>query len=167
MSQRFSRSATDELRRDLDTFRGDFERLRAEVSELWARATLGDWRFVLDRLSSARGLSVLLVIVVVAVLVRLVRRMPAKRERAVRPMEESRTIPPELIDGLKALDRDWKKLGLARPPSRAPLEHWLALPKDKVPPEFRSRSRRFIDCFYRASFGSEEISAEEIEALEG
>ncbi len=111
------------------------ERLRVEVSELWARAMLGDWRYVFDRFSSGRWLAALMLVAVAVVLARFVRRFWVKKDRVFRLAEESQAIPPELIDGLKDLDREWKKLGLARPASRAPLEHWLSLPDDKIPPE--------------------------------
>jgi transglutaminase-like putative cysteine protease len=157
----------EELHAGLGTgwFREVFERLSVEVSELWARAMLGDWRFVLARLSSGRWLTALFLVVVAAGVIRWARRLRVKENRIYKPVEESQVIPSELIDGLKALDREWKKLGLARPTSRAPLEHWLSLPDDKIPSELRHRSRRLIDCFYRASFGNETITVEELESL--
>jgi hypothetical protein len=142
------------------------ERVRVEVSELWTRAMLGDWRFVLDRLSSGRWLTALFLVLSAAAVIRLARRLRVKGDRIYKPAEESQAVPSELVDGLKALDREWKKLGLARPTSRAPLEHWHSLPEDKVPPGLRHRSRRLIDCFYRASFGGETISVEELESLQ-
>ncbi len=146
-------------------FRRTVERLRVAVSELWVRAMLGDWRFVLDRFSSRRWLVALMLVAAAAVVARFVRRFRVKKDRVYRPVEESRAVPSELIDGLKALDREWKKLGLARPASRAPLEHWRSLPDEKVPSDLRHQSRRLIDCYYRASFGGETVSADELRTL--
>ncbi len=89
----------------------------------------------------------------------------SRRKRRVVVEGESRAVPAELVQWLKELDSGWKKRGWARPPTRAPLEHLLQLPSDDVSAETFDAARSIIDCYYRAAFRGDEVSAEELEAL--
>jgi len=68
-------------------------------------------------------------------------------------------IPPELRDLMGRLDRHWKRTGHPRPPSRAPLEHLLALP------EAARAGRALVDAVYRCRYGGQAPSAGELESL--
>ena len=104
--------------------------------------------------------------VVAATTQRFIRRWWAARRKGSLVVEvASRPVPAELSDWLKQLDRDWKKRGWARPPTRAPLEHLLQLPSDDVSAETFHAARKVIDCYYRAAFRGDEVSVEELATL--
>ena len=161
----------EELHADLGGgwFKETWESLKARFSELWLRFLLGDWRYLLRPLVSLLWkpwLWVLVVVVLLATTHRFLRGWwAARRKRRVVVEGESRAVPAELAQWLKDLDSVWKKRGWARPATRAPLEHLMQLPSDDVSAETFVAARRLIDCYYRAAYRGDEVSAEELEAL--
>jgi transglutaminase-like putative cysteine protease len=137
---------------------GLWERLRAWVAELVAQVKLGGLWAALRR----RALPFLSLVAALALgwllwrtrgRWRLARRGP--RAAAV----DAAPMPPELRDLLDRLDRHWKRSGHPRPPSRAPLEHLLALP------EAARTGRDFVDALYRFRYGGRPPSADELALL--
>jgi hypothetical protein len=161
----------EELHADLGggRLKETLESLKARFSELWLRFLIGDWWYLLRPLVSLLWkpwLWLLVAVMLLATTQRFVRQWwTARRKRALVKEAESRPIAAELIQWLKELDSDWKKQGWPRPPNRAPLEHLLQLPKDDVSAETFSAARQVIDCYYRAAFRGDDVSAEELEAL--
>jgi hypothetical protein len=150
-------------------FKEVLESLKARFSELWLRFLIGDWRYLLRPIVSLLWRPWLWVLVAVILLVTTHRFIQhwwsARRKRGKVVDDESRPVPAELVKLVKELDSDWKKQGWERPPNRAPLEHLLQLPEDDVSAETFSAARQVIDCYYRAAFRGDDVSADELEAL--
>jgi hypothetical protein len=83
-------------------------------------------------------------------------RRLAPRRRALPPAFTD-ALDPALTDLLATLDHRWTALGVARPPSRAPLEHAQGLP-----PSLRDASLPAVDCFYRGCFAGASLRPDEI-----
>jgi hypothetical protein len=64
------------------------------------------------------------------------------------------------------LEAAWTELGFARPASRPLLEHARSLPDAKIPSALRSIGIDIIRAFYRAAFGHERVSTDELADLE-
>ena len=78
----------------------------------------------------------------------------------------SRTTPTELEALLRELDAVLEKLGQARPEHTAPLEHWLSLSRDEIPPSLQEVGSNVIDLYYRTVFGGSEVDHQEVFALQ-
>ena len=167
------------LRAQLRTTRWDdiSEWIQAELAEISVRVRQGDWRAAfrwawagaktllvsLGMLGMAFLLAAsLLVLVGVA---RSWRKSRGRRAGPPRPAVELEPTAKELADLMWRLDSLWAQKGLARPESRAPLEHLAAIPPEQIPSEVREACRKIVECFYRAVFGGCRVSAEETQEL--
>ncbi|HLY12060.1 MAG TPA: transglutaminaseTgpA domain-containing protein [Planctomycetota bacterium] len=84
-------------------------------------------------------------------------RIGPKRTRV--PATGDAAVPPGVRELLGRLDRVWKRSGHPRPASRAPLEHWRALP------ESARSGREIVDAIYRCRYGGWTPSPEELAVL--
>src|SRR5208282_5327857 len=96
----------------------------------------------------------------------------ARRRRVRRPLRSAAapnlpadSIPAELRALFNKVDDLWARQGMARPATRAPLEHLMSIPPDKFSPPVREASGKIVDCFYRCCFGGFPILPAEIEGL--
>lgn len=146
------------------------EWMAAAASEVWVRVRQGDWRGAVASLrqgikalvrvmgSAAWGIVLLALLMAAAWLWRKRawprwRRQQVARTSAAAPLKE-------FLDVLK---RCWDAAGYPRPASRGLLEHAEAMPAA----EFRDLSRRYVNAYYRASFGNATGEVRELEELSG
>jgi hypothetical protein len=140
------------------------ERVTAVVAEINVRLRAGDWQWLMRLLKSPIILVPVLLFLGVAAVRRYRRRLGWRRRRAVYE-KQSVALPPELIDWMARLDREWKRRNVPRPATQAPLEHVMGLPADKIPSGVRETSLRVIDGYYRAAFRGDRIPAEDLALL--
>ncbi|MGA3324659.1 MAG: transglutaminaseTgpA domain-containing protein [Terriglobia bacterium] len=93
------------------------------------------------------------------------RRVPGPRHTAAAPLKPGDSVPAELGALVNQVEGLWADQGLARPVSRAPLEHLRSIPPDKLSPQIREVSGKIVECFYRCCFGGLQISPAEIQGL--
>jgi hypothetical protein len=137
---------------------GLWERIKAWASALIAVVKLGGFWALLRRGAWWVGGGVA-VVIASALLWRgrgSLRLRPKGPRGARAPAVE---LPPELQELLGRLDRHWKRSGHPRPPSRAPLEHLLALP------EAARTGRELVDALYRCRYGGRAPTTEELAGL--
>ena len=149
------------------------EWLSAETQEIWMLLRQGDWRgaaaalwqgivTVARAVFSRGGLIALLVLLAVAAAIlgrRWLWKVSWSRGRPRPPTGQSAGVRWQPL--LEVLKRCWEEVGFPRPASRGLLEHLESIPQEKVSAEFRDLSRRFVDAYYRVSFGGAQISAAE------
>jgi hypothetical protein len=140
------------------------ERLAAAVAEVNVRLRAGDWQWLVRLVKSPFLLVPVLVFLGVTAVRRFRQRLGWRRRRAVYE-KQAVALPPELVDWMSRLDREWKKRNVPRPLTKAPLEHVLGLPADKISSGVRETSLRVIDCYYRAAFRGDRVPAEDLAAL--
>ena len=139
------------------------EGVRAAGSQAWALLSTGEWKELASRSVGVLGRSIerlltaplagaaAAVALVVGGVLWLRRRR--RRTRGVgRPRDEATPVPPELRALLQRLERHWARAGVARPPSRALLEHVQRLPASTLPASAIDTSRRVADAYYQAAF---------------
>jgi hypothetical protein len=120
------------------------------------------WIFV-DHLERAL---ILFALIFMAVAATRRRRLVARSVRGVAgPAPEADPIPVELRALVSRVDDLWATRGVARPVSRAPLEHWQAIPADKLTPQLREASRKVIECFYLCCFAGVRVPPGKIQEL--
>ena len=108
------------------------------------------------------GIVILACIAVVAVGVLIARRWGRRRVGSKKTKAATAAvdgIPPELRELMGRLDRAWSRSGHPRPPSRAPLEHWLTVP------EPARSGRELVEAVYRCRYGGQAPTAEEVVSL--
>lgn len=93
------------------------------------------------------------------------RRVPSPRHAGAAPLRAADAIPAELSTLVNQVEGLWADQGLARPASRAPLEHLRGIPPDKLSPQIREVSGKIVECFYRCCFGGLQILPAEIQGL--
>jgi hypothetical protein len=140
------------------------ELVTAAVAEINVRLRTGDWQWLM-RMAKSPILLVPVFVFFGVIGIRYLRRRLRWRRRPTVAEEGSVALPRELMDCMARLDREWKKRHVPRPATRAPLEHALDLPADKLPAEVRETSLRVIDCYYRAAFRGDSIPAEDLVVL--
>ncbi len=99
-----------------------------------------------------------------------VRFLPKSRRRATgRPAKSFGRAPSvtsrEAQDLISLVDRLWVEKGLARPASRAPLEHLASLPAEKLGDEFRQACKSAVEYFYQISFGGSQPMPDRLQGL--
>ena len=131
--------------------------------ELWG-GICGIFRWVyLDR--PFRSLLIPAFLLIAAEYARRRRRMPSPRHAAEARLQAADAIPAELSALIHHVDSLWADQGLARPASRAPLEHLRSIPLDKLSPQVREASEKIVECFYRCCFGGLQIPPAEVQCL--
>jgi transglutaminase-like putative cysteine protease len=137
---------------------GVWQRFKGWISELTAIVKLvGLWTLARRGAMILAGVAALAGAAVLGVRGRRRRRL---RSRGPRPAGEGgEGLPPELRELLGRLDRQWRRSGHPRPPSRAPLEHLLGLP------EAARSGRGLVEVLYRCLYGGQAPSAEELAGL--
>jgi transglutaminase-like putative cysteine protease len=93
------------------------------------------------------------------------RRVPSPRQAAAAPLPAADAIPAELSALVNQIEGLWADQGLARPASRAPLEHLRGIPPDKLSPQIREACGKIVECFYGCCFGGWQILPTEIQRL--
>jgi hypothetical protein len=153
------------------------EWIRAELAEISVRFRQGDWRAAFrwvwaqtKTLLVSFGVlgAVLLLATFILMVVGVARSWRKSRGGRAGPPGAAAEWEPtakELADLMWRLDRLWAQRGLARPESRAPLEHLAAIPPERITAEVREACRKIVECFYRAVFGGFRVSAEETQEL--
>ncbi len=134
-----------------------WEWLQTTASELWSLLRHGDWRGLLRMLWSLLWRAAIALALAWGIIVAWrwwKRRVPATPGQ---PPVSSGALDPALTHLLAELDRRWAALGVARPASRAPLEHAQSLP-----PLMRDASLPVVDCFYRGCFAGAPLRPEEV-----
>ncbi len=118
---------------------------------------------VAQRAQAKTLLLVAFALAAVAAALRVAQRFRRARRRA----KPTRPRPgDELAHLLAGLDRAWARRGVARPPSRPPLEHLLQLDPDRVPPALLDVGRRVVDAYYRVRFAGGPVDPGEAETLQ-
>jgi len=148
-------------------FSAGLEWLKAPWAEMMARfGSAGLWAAVLwlgHELARLAGhirmiplaLSVGLILVLVAA-----RHWWRHRRRMVHGDQGRReTVPPELQDLIRRLDRAWARRGCPRPPSRAPLEHLRDVPPEKASPALCALAAELVSSIYGVLFAGQAFSA--------
>ena len=133
------------------------EWLRASVASLYVELRY----FETSRL--ARPLLGLGFLVVIAWTLKRLVRFVRTRQGSSRPTKQA--APSALEQLVRELDVELEGLGCSRPTSRAPLEHWLSLPSDAVPPTLRDTGLSIILTYYRNRFGGEALADGDLERL--
>jgi transglutaminase-like putative cysteine protease len=133
------------------------EQIRASAADLYASLRTFEWTSL-----GRPALLLAALIILFRAADGLARLRPwGGRRRASGP--DRTPTPIELL--AKELDGTLASLGCPRPPSRAPLEHFRRLPVEKLPLGLREASAAIVETYYRARFGGERISDDEIGAL--
>jgi transglutaminase-like putative cysteine protease len=158
-------------------FADGWEALQAFVREAWARFQQGTWPRIVAavarasrRTADAVGTrpfyaSVALAIAAVLAVGLWLRR---GRSRATRPgttLATSIAVPPDLKAAVGAIEKHWSRRGRPRPASSGLREHLDRLPTDALSPEERETSLLVVESYYRASFGGQLPSSEELAVL--
>jgi len=157
------------------------EWVAAKLAEISARFGQGDWRSALRWIWSLLGRLVhwavkdgwrfswpLFIALLLMLMVRRIRgRRPSftDRRRARAHPQDRLAAPSEITELMSRLDFLWARAGVARPRSRAPLEHLALIPAEKISSSLRETSRRIIDCLYRTSFGGVPFAPSETREL--
>ena len=161
---------------------GWFEDLKewsaAKLAEVMVYVRRNDWGALFDWLGQqlkALGEIVwtrsfgfaLLLLAVVYIVIRLAHRRRKAQPRSSLRASRAAVGPnsKEADELISFLDKLWARKGIARPPSRAPLEHVASLPAEKVGEDFRQACHRAVDYFYGISFGHAAPRNEELREL--
>lgn len=169
------------LHADLDRgwLEAAIEWLAGEFAELSIRLSAPDWLASFHWLwrgfkallrvvfGTKTGLVLILLAGLAALSVKIRRR---KRSLALEGAREALHDAPdaasvELADLMRRLDGVWARQGFARPASRAPLEHLVGIPPEKMTADLGETSRKVVDCFYRSFFGGTPIVPAELAEL--
>ena len=110
-----------------------------------------------------RGLSAAAVLLLVGLAGWLLRSLRAKRAH---PRVATTSSGFELAPLVARLDGLWAQHGVARPPSRAPLEHLNQIPDGRAPAPLLEVSREIVERYYRARFAGQAAGPDEVRALE-
>ena len=152
------------------------ESVRAAGAQAWALLSTGEWKELaarsvgavgrsLERLLRAPLAGAAAAVALVVGGVFWLRRL-RRRTRAVgRARDEATAVPPELRALLQRLERQWARAGVARPPSRALLEHVQRLSASALPAAAVDTSRRVADAYYQAAFAGRPPGRAAIEQL--
>jgi transglutaminase-like putative cysteine protease len=143
-----------------DVVDAGLEWLKGQWAAFWVALRFGDWRGRATLLGGALALAV----VVLAARVWLRRRRAGGKPPTPRDVDPV-SVRPEVRQLLAQADRLWARAGHARPASRAPLEHALSLPAERVPLELRDASLRIVQYYYQERFGGRPAPAEAIADL--
>jgi hypothetical protein len=71
-------------------------------------------------------------------------------------------VPGELRAILRSIESRWARAGWPRPAIKGLREHLDGLPADALPPEVRDLSSRVLSVYYRARFGAQAPTEEEL-----
>ena len=115
--------------------------------------------------SPFRNLLILAFLLILAALARRRLRTQSRRYAAAAAPPPADAVPTELSALVRQVDGLWADQGLARPASRAPLEHLRGIPPDKLSPQVREVSGKIVECFYRYCFGGMPVSPTVVEEL--
>ncbi|MGE5125258.1 MAG: transglutaminase-like domain-containing protein, partial [Betaproteobacteria bacterium] len=154
------------------------ERLRAALSEAWARLTgpgvVSFLRWLADGLASLGRAAVERPLLLAGLALVLASRRIARwlrsqygRRRSLRQARAASGVPRELREAIADLERLWRRLGRPRPPSRGLREHALAqqLPAAVSSAPAAEAGRNLIELYYRARFGGQPPAPEEVGRL--
>jgi hypothetical protein len=161
-------------------FNNTVEWMQAKFAEVMIRVTSSNWRstvaWLWGGISAAahwllftrKGLGLCALSLSVWIGRQVYKRRKAATKTGSLKKKESQyaEAAPELALLLKRLDSYWSDCGVARPASRAPLEHLDSIPVGKLPTQMQRLSREVIESYYCASFGGVAPAAHEIEKLQ-
>ena len=125
------------------------------VSSWWIAASI-------PRVIATLALS--LVGIVAAIVV--IRRVLQHRRQTPTAVAVPFDVPPELIACLRRVEAVWTRAGHPRPPHRALLEHVRAMPAEAMTAELRAASMAAVGDFYRAAYGAEAVTPDDIAQLD-
>jgi hypothetical protein len=135
-----------------------------EFHELWRQIRrIASW---IRQVSPIQFLTLLTFLIVAAELVRRRRRTPRPRPTAAAGLSAADAIPPELSALLYQVEHLWAEQGVARPASRAHLEHLAGVAANRLAPAVSEASGKIVKCFYRCCFGGYTILPAEIASLQ-
>lgn len=152
------------------------ERLRAALSEAWARISgpgpLAFLRWLRRAVASLVVHPALAAVLLVGLLAfalgrRLLRWLLGRLRRATSTRvgaAGASLVPPDLIAALAELEQAWKAAGHPRPPTRGLREHALALSAitEAIPDRLRNTSP-LVDAYYQVRYGGASIAPAEVE----
>lgn len=136
-------------------WRGALKWIWRQIIAVWGLAWT--WKF---------GLAGLLVLAAFAA-IRMFRRgrMATTKKVQLASRLIADTTSQEARELLALVDGLWAKGGVGRPASRAPLEHLLSLPPDKIRDEFRHACQRAVEYYYSISYGRAQPEQGQIQDL--
>jgi transglutaminase-like putative cysteine protease len=152
-----------------------WEALAARWSEVLARFQQGTWprltafaaRAVREAWDAVRTHGLLVAgvgagVVSFAVSLRMLRRRRGPRATVA---ATSAAVPTDLRAALARVEKHWARCGRPRPPARGLREHLEAIPPGTLPAGAREISARVLESYYRASFGGQPPSSQELAEL--